>query len=160
LNKPKWPGWRRAVRTLAGSDHSTGSLAKAVALGALVAPTPVFGLHTWMAIGLAFLFRVHRLAAFLGSNIANPLTMPFIVWVDVLVGARVLGYPAPRWPGREALWRELGNLYAQAWVGSLVLGPLLMGAAYVGTAWLLGRVRRRPAQTESPGASPGSGEES
>jgi uncharacterized protein (DUF2062 family) len=113
-------------------------------LGALIAPTPVLGLHTWMALGLAWLLRVNPLAAFVGSNIANPLTMLPLVWLDVQVGAHLLGRDAPSWPGRDLVWQRLGNLYLEAWVGALVIGPILMIASYGLTEALLKRARRRP----------------
>ena len=141
--RPRWPGWREAWRRLVGSDHSPGNLALAVGLGALVAPTPVLGLHTWMAIGLAFVFRVNRLAAFLGSNIANPLTMAPIVWLDVTIGSAGLGRDGPPWQPRELDWELVRRVWTDAWVGAAVLGPALMAVSYVLTRWLVARARSR-----------------
>ena len=140
---PRWPGWRVAWRSLAGADTSDRNLALAFALGALVAPSPVLGLHTWMAIGLAFLCRVNRLAAFAGSNLANPLTMAPLVWLDLEIGARLLGRPAPAWPGRADLWRTLGRLYVEAWVGALATGITFALITYALARLLLPRWRRR-----------------
>ncbi len=156
---PRWPGWRAAWNALAGGDCSNRNLAAALALGVLVAPTPVLGLHTWMAIGLAFLFRVNRLAAFVGSNVANPLTMLPLVWIDIELGARLLGRPAPAWPGRAGVWAQLGQLYLEAWVGALVLG-----AAGAATTYALARLllpgRRRPAQSADVASSTDNGDAS
>ncbi len=138
-----WPGWKEACKSLAGSDLSTRNLAAAVALGALVAPTPVLGLHTWMAIGLAFLFRVNRLAAFVGSNLANPLTMAPIVWADIQLGAFLLGRPAPDWRPGKLDWQWVGDRYLEAWVGALLLGSLLALLSYALATRLLERVRSR-----------------
>ncbi len=156
---PRWPGWRAAWRTLAGGDHSNRNLAAALALGVLVAPTPVLGLHTWMAIGLAFAFRVNRLAAFVGSNVANPLTMVPLVWLDIELGARLLGRPAPAWPGRTEVWAQLGRLYLEAWVGALVVGAAGAVATYVLARLLLPGWRRR-AQSAAVASSPVSGDDS
>lgn len=156
---PRWPGWRAAWRTLAGGDHSNPNLAAALALGVLVAPTPVLGLHTWMAIGLAFAFRVNRLAAFVGSNVANPLTMVPLVWLDIELGARLLGRPAPAWPGRTEVWAQLGRLYLEAWVGALVVGAAGAVATYVLARLLLPGWRRR-AQSAAVASSPVSGDDS
>ncbi|MHB8080238.1 MAG: DUF2062 domain-containing protein [Candidatus Krumholzibacteriia bacterium] len=156
---PRWPGWRAAWRALAGSDQTDRNLAAALALGVLVAPTPVLGLHTWMAIGLAFLLRVNRLAAFIGSNLANPLTMAPLVWLDIELGARLLGRPAPVWPGRSAVWARLGQLYLEAWVGALVLGVAGAAVTYVLARLLLPGWRRR-AQSATDASSPASGDAS
>jgi uncharacterized protein (DUF2062 family) len=141
-SKMHWPGWQTALKTLAGSDLSTRNLATAVALGALVAPTPVLGLHTWMAIGLAFLFRVNRLAAFIGSNIANPLTMAPLVWADIQIGARLLGRPGPTWKPDDFNWEWVRGLYLEAWAGALVLGMALALLAGGITTLVLNRTRR------------------
>ncbi len=159
VRRPRWPGWRRAFRELIGSSSSNRNLATALALGALVAPTPVLGLHTWMAIGLALACRVNPLAAFAGSNIANPLTMAPLVWLDIVIGARLLGRSAPSWPGREGLWQKLGALYLEAWIGALALGVALAVVIYAGAAFALPRWRRGP-QSGSPPSSPASGETS
>lgn len=156
---PRWPGWRAAWRDLAGSGGSDRELALAFALGALVAPTPVLGLHTWMAIGLAFLFRVNRLAAFAGSNLANPLTMAPLVWLDIEIGARLLGRDAPAWPGRDEVWARLGRLYLEAWVGSLALGAALALLTWLAARSLLPRWRARR-QSASAASPPVSGERS
>ncbi len=154
---PPWPGWRAALRALAGGGSSNRELALALALGALVAPTPVLGLHTWMAVGLALLLRVNRLAAFAGSNLANPVTMAPLVWADIEIGARLLGRDAPDWPGRGEVWSRLGRLYVEAWVGSLALGLALAALTWTLARLLLPRLRREP-QSGSPPSSPGSGE--
>ncbi len=139
--RPAWPGWRAALRELAGSGHSPGRLAAALALGAAIAPTPVLGLHTWMAIGLALPLRLNPLAAFAGSNLANPLTMAPLVWIDVQVGARLLGRPPPPWPGGLD-WAWLGQRYLEAWVGALGVGAVLAAAVYAVALPLLRRARR------------------
>ena len=104
-----------------------------------------------MAVGLAFLCRVNRLAAFLGSNIANPLTMAPIVWLDIVVGAFALRRPVPSWPGRDLDWEWVWKLYTEAWVGALILGPLFMAASYFLAAWLLRKARRET--TDNQGAA-------
>jgi uncharacterized protein (DUF2062 family) len=158
VRRPRWPGWRRAWQELIGSNASNRQLAAAMALGALVAPTPVLGLHTWMAIGLALLCRLNPLAAFVGSNLSNPLTVAPLVWLDILIGARLLGRHAPSWPGREHVWGQLASLYLEAWIGSLALGAALALLVYVAAALALPRLRR--AQSGSSPSSPGSGETS
>jgi len=139
----RWPGWKAALKMLAGSDTSTRNLASALALGAFVAPTPVLGLHTWMAIGLAFLFRVNRLAAFVGSNIANPLTMAPIVWLDITLGNFLLGRPPLDWTPQQLDWQWVKERYLEAWLGALVLGSFLALCMYPLASFLLTRLRKR-----------------
>jgi uncharacterized protein (DUF2062 family) len=147
--RPRWPGWRATWRLLVGTSDSPHRLALAVALGALVAPTPVLGLHTWMAVGLAFLLRVNRLAAFLGSNLANPVTMAPIVWLDVRVGAVLSGREGPLWRPGELDWEMVRDLYLEAWLGAAVLGPLLALVSYLVTRALLVRARRSDRDAEA-----------
>ncbi len=147
------------ISELAGSGGSDRDLALALALGAFVAPTPVLGLHTWMAIGLAFLLRVNRLAAFAGSNLANPFTMAPLVWLDIEIGARLLGRAAPQWPGRGEVWASVGRLYWEAWIGALALGIGLGLAVWAAARLLLPRWRARHQSASAPSA-PDSGETS
>jgi uncharacterized protein (DUF2062 family) len=147
--KLRWPGWKAALKMLAGSDTSTRNLASALALGAFVAPSPVLGLHTWMAIGLAFLFRVNRLAAFVGSNIANPLTMAPIVWLDIKVGNFLLGKPSLDWTPDHLDWQWVKERYLEAWLGAVVIGLALAVCMYPLATFLLNRIRRRKARADA-----------
>ena len=67
------------------------SLSRGLATGVAVSFTPFLGLHTPLAIGVAYLLRGDVIASSLSSAIGNPLTFYFIFWMVYNVGVFMLG---------------------------------------------------------------------
>lgn len=132
--------WRKAWRLAAGSREAPAAVARGAAAGLLVAPTPIFGLHTAMALGLAALARGYRPAAFLASNVSNPLTFLPLCWLDVQLGCRLLGRPVPALLHGGVTRADIGAALGAAWCGGIVIGVAL---AVVGYPVVLAAVRRR-----------------
>ncbi len=61
-------------------------IAKGIAIGVLIAFSPLLGIHTILCIALALIFRASKSAAILGSFLCNPITFPFILFIDYEVG--------------------------------------------------------------------------
>ncbi|HEX8790077.1 MAG TPA: DUF2062 domain-containing protein [Polyangiaceae bacterium] len=131
-----WSGtkrlWERAKR-----EHSTPrEVGWSVGVGVFSGCTPFLGLHMWIAVGLASLFRLNRLWAFLGSRVSSNVLFAWIAFVEIEGAHRLrTGVWAPLAP-REALThgRELLHdwLVGAALVGALLgaaLGFLAYGAA-------------------------------
>lgn len=125
----------------------------AVFLGVFAGCTPAVGIHGWVAVGLATLFRKNRLWAWIGSRISNMVFLPFITIAEVQISHRI----------RVGAWVELDREHALEQAGSLlldwclgtipvgvVLGGLLGAVAYL---WQKRRLARRPL---SPSPSPSS----
>jgi uncharacterized protein (DUF2062 family) len=92
-------GWRRSleyighrVRRLPDTPHR---IALGFCCGVFMSFTPLFGLHLFGAMGLAWLIGGNVLAAAIGQFAGNPLTLPFIAWVAMAIGRRVLGQGGP-----------------------------------------------------------------
>lgn len=92
-----WPrgGWRRALayvlhrlRRLPDQPHR---IARGVAVGVFVSFTPLFGLHFFLAAGVAWLLRGNVLAALLATFVGNPITFPFIAMLCLTAGRWLLG---------------------------------------------------------------------
>jgi hypothetical protein len=88
-------GWRRAgtylghrMRRIPDTPHR---IALGLACGVFVSFTPFFGLHFFLAAGLAWAVRANVLASLLGTLFGNPLTFPAIAWVSLALGRRILG---------------------------------------------------------------------
>ena len=107
-------GWKRAfeyvkhrIKRLPDTPHK---IALGIACGTFVTFTPFFGLHFFMAAGLAYVFRGNVLAALLGTFVGNPLTFPFIAATSYRLGLWILGY------GREEkVWAKVKNGVAETW---------------------------------------------
>lgn len=84
--------WARikTLWNLAKNERGTPrELAWAIALGVFAGCTPAVGVHGWVAIGFATLFKKNRLFAWLGSRISNFLILPWIVIAEVQLAHRL-----------------------------------------------------------------------
>jgi uncharacterized protein (DUF2062 family) len=78
---------------LMGRAEAPERVAAAVALGVGVGFSPFMGFHFFVAILLAFLFRLNKFDAVLGSFAGNPWTLPPVYALGYRLGRAVLGYP-------------------------------------------------------------------
>ena len=109
--------WRRAL-----NEHSTPrEIGWSVALGVFSGCTPLLGLHMWIALALATIFRKNRLWAFLGSRISSNVLFLWITFVEIELGHRL----------RTAQWAPVAPREAMAQAKSLAIDWFL-GAAIVG----------------------------
>jgi uncharacterized protein (DUF2062 family) len=121
-----------------------------MALGVFIGITPTIPFHLISVLTLAPLFRISVVAAMLGAQIGNPLTLPFFYLGAFKVGHFLLHSGAPlRLPETytfanllELLWR--GGLALQ--VGGLILAVPPTIASYFLTIWVIARYRRLKAQ--------------
>lgn len=74
------------LRALSGTPIS---IAAGAATGVMISFTPFVGLHTLLAIVIAWLIRANVLAAAIGTIIGNPWTFPFI-WAAVYYTGRIM----------------------------------------------------------------------
>lgn len=122
---------RERLRILLHTDDTPPRAALAFSLGVFIAWTPVFGLHTLLALGLAFLLGLNRVAVVAGTFINNPWTFVPIYSGSVYLGSRLLGTEAslPRLEGPRS-WDHAGDLLAQLgpWILPLTTGTLILGS--------------------------------
>jgi len=99
------------MRRLADSPHR---IALGFACGAFVSFSPFFGLHFFLAAGLAWLVRGNILAALFGTAIGNPLTFPFISAASLSLGRWMFGL---RDEGSDfkAITEAFGNAFSSIW---------------------------------------------
>lgn len=69
---------------------SPTEIAFGVSLGNFVGILPFLGLHTAIALGLAYILRLNMGVVFLGTQISNPLSFPFILFLSAQIGSLVL----------------------------------------------------------------------
>lgn len=146
--------WRRASITLLKLLHLRDSpkrTAAAFAIGLFwgLSPIPPFiGLHTGLVLLCAFVFRLNKIAAYIGIHITNPFTFVPIYMFGTYIGSLVLGYDlnisasafkhlslTEVFGGpREAVKAYLVGNCITATVGSVV--------GYFVTSWAIARYRR------------------
>lgn len=146
--RPRLRGWAR-VQGLAAEvlrEHaSPARLALAVGVGALIGSSPLVGLHAILALGVASVARLNRIAAFAGSNVSIGPLMPLLFAAELAVGSRILGVAGPAaWPTSPlAAFTVAARVL---WLGWLVVGAsvaLLLGVV----TFLAARARDRRAAT-------------
>lgn len=92
-----WPqgGWKRAFHYVRHRIHrlpdDPSRIARGVAAGVFVSFLPLFGLHFFLAAGVALLIRGNVLASILGTFFGNPVTFPFIAILSTTFGNFLLG---------------------------------------------------------------------
>jgi hypothetical protein len=139
---------RWLARLVLQVEGSPARVAVAFGAGIFLAFFPLFGIHTVMALGLAWAFRLNRVAILAGTLMNNPWTMGPIYTTGTLVGCALLGV-SPN-SVSEMDWSlsgpALDSFRALLWpfvVGNLVLGVVAAAIAFfVARAALMARRSR------------------
>jgi uncharacterized protein (DUF2062 family) len=80
--------WRHRVFRTGDSAHR---IAAGLASGAAASFNPFIGTHVAQALFLAWLLRANLLAAFIGTGLGNPATLPFLFWLSYKTGVAIIG---------------------------------------------------------------------
>lgn len=149
---------RRAVAVLFHVEDSPHRIALSFGLGVFIAFSPLLGLHTVMALGVALAFRLSKAAIILGIYVNNPWTIAPMYMAGTLVGCLLLGvstdelaairFDAHGWAFYRTLLEQLRPYLWPFVIGNTVLGVACGFAAYV----ILRRVleRRRGSAAATP----------
>ena len=148
---------RQAVQILLHLEDTPHRTAVAFGIGVFIAFFPLLGIHTVMALGIAFAFRLNRAAMLIGCYINNPWTLAPLYLGGTLVGCLLLGVPADGlaaidWaPEGSGVYRRVyEQLKPYLWpyvVGNTVVGITGGLLGYFGLRWVLERRRRSPQAT-------------
>jgi uncharacterized protein (DUF2062 family) len=146
-------------------DDPPSKLALGLAVGVFIGCTPLWGLQTILAIVVATVFRLNRLATVSGAWLNLPWFAPFVYGAALTVGNAVVPDPEgvrrvwldyllehPRsisWHDVVALLQELSVAF---FIGTLIVGAALAGATYVVALAVISARRRR---SRGGGARPG-----
>ena len=110
------------------------ALAAGFAVGVFFSFTPLVSLHTVLALLVAFIFRLSKLAAVAGVWVNNPYTMPFVFYACLRLGEWILGtgfhsLAWRRWT-LDTFLRTAMPLVAPLLVGTTIVGLVAAVAAY------------------------------
>jgi uncharacterized protein (DUF2062 family) len=132
---------RRVVDILLHLEDTPHRTALAFGIGVWLAFFPIYGIHTAMALVIAFLFRLNRAALIVGAWVNNPWTVAPLYTCGTLLGCALLGVSPDGF--RNIDWELHGVAFMRAlvqglrpYVWSFVLGNTILGllagsAAYV-----------------------------
>jgi uncharacterized protein (DUF2062 family) len=151
-------GLRRALEAVFKVHDTPHRTALAFGIGLWLAFSPLLGLHTVMALAIAFTFRLSRAAMLLGVYTNNPWTLAPMYLAGTWLGCLLMGVPADHlmeidWEGsgREFYRRLLAAFRPFLWpyvVGNTVMGIVCGAVGY----WVMRRLleRRRAARGGAP----------
>jgi len=116
------PGLLERVRSFLWSDLPPWKMALSAGIGAFVAMTPTIGLQTIITLGAVSAVRGNRTVGLIASALANPWTIPLIVYADFRAGSLILG--GGEWTGlpERFTFGSLGGAFLQVLTGSVVVG--------------------------------------
>jgi uncharacterized protein (DUF2062 family) len=147
---------RRSLQILFHLEDTPRRVALAFGVGVWIAFFPVLGVHTLMALGIAFAFRLSRAAILLGAYVNNPWTIAPLYLAGTLLGCALLGVSTEglghiRWDLHGAeFYRELAvGLRPYVWpfvVGNTILGIVAGAVAYVIVRHVLERRSQLPSE--------------
>lgn len=109
--------WKVLLLDLLGREEPPERVAASLALGIGVGFSPFMGVHFLIAIGLAFLFRLNRFDALLGSLAGNPWTLPPVYAAGYTLGRQLLHYDrrkVPDLPWDRLLHRDFWHSFSGA----------------------------------------------
>jgi len=107
---------KRTLQILLQLQDTPHRIALAFGIGVWIAFSPTFGLHTGMALAIAYGFRLSRAAMLIGAYVNNPWTIAPMYTAGTLLGSYLLGV-AP-----EGLSQIDWSLEGRAFYEALFLG--------------------------------------
>lgn len=151
-----WPktGWARAwqyaakrVIRIKATPHA---IAIGCAMGVFASFTPFVGLHSAIAIGLAWILGGSLIAAFIGTFVGNPFTFPLIWATTLRLGNWILDAPSRHPPDlTEGIFQRsfdvIWPLIKPMAVGGLPIGLLAALAAYIPVRYIVSTYQERRA---------------
>jgi hypothetical protein len=105
------------------------------------------GIQMYIAVPLAALLRISKLAAATAVWLTNPLTAPFIYGFTYMAGAKLLGYPLqisftsdPSW---QTFWHSGKCVFLALTVGGVMTGVVVGVIGYFLTLSLVTTAREK-----------------
>jgi uncharacterized protein (DUF2062 family) len=134
---------RGVWRHLRGGELTASRAAASVALGVFVGCLPLYGFQFWLCLAIALPLRLDYPLSLLSTLIANPLTMPLLLAIEVEIGAFVVTGRFLPFSLSSMKENGIGSMLGYATLGSLLLGTVLAGlAAGLVGIWVKTRARK------------------
>lgn len=157
--------WKKAkvrLNAVLGAGDDAHRIALSWAVGVSIGFSPILGLHTVLAVLLAFLLRLNKLDVLLGTQVINPWTLPAYWPAATTLGGIILGQPSHAFASYlipKDVFKAAFALHRGGWLWQLMVGwfvgasvfAVVAGAStYFGLRWLLSS-HRRHALAKPPG---------
>jgi uncharacterized protein len=171
-----WRRLRERATAVLHLDEEPSRLAAGMAAGVFIGVTPFYGLHTLLALAVAYVFRLNKAATITGAWLNLPWFAPFVYGFCLRLGEALLtgewsSFSLVSIHGLAAYLRAspretAGTLYRVVWdmlfvaskpmfVGTTLVGLVLAVVAYFITLEAVRDVRRLRARMRPVHAPPG-----
>lgn len=127
---------------LRGGELTPIRAALSVAVGLAIGVTPLWGLHWAILLAVCLPLRLDAGVAWIASNVSLPFIAPFITFVEIQLGARLLRGVWPTITLAEVRGVRPVNLVAELVVGTLLLAPVAALVGGLGVYALTSATRR------------------
>ncbi len=128
--------FKERLRSILGVRDTPRRTAMAFSTGVFIGMSPLLGLHTVLALLVAWLFRLNKLAAITGVYVTNPWSIVPIYTFSTWVGTLVLGMdrvlPEIDWNHMTVgkLFNELSHLLLPFVIGTTLVAAVSAVLAY------------------------------
>jgi uncharacterized protein (DUF2062 family) len=139
---------KQKFKEILSLDSHPGHISAGFAVGVFISFTPFFGLHTPMAIALAFIFRLNKLTCLTGAWINTPLTMVPALAASYKLGRFLRGKPVTELTLKGLEWQYIKPYAKSLLLGSSVIGFVAAVVSYFICYWLVTAFRRKDAGLE------------
>ncbi|NJD63049.1 MAG: DUF2062 domain-containing protein [Deltaproteobacteria bacterium] len=129
-----WGKIRGKLQEAFAGETEPNALAAGFAVGVFFSFTPLVSLHTVLALLVALVFRLSKIAAAAGVWVNNPYTMPFVFYGCLRLGEWILGsgfHPLQCELTLEAIVRTAKPCIVPLFVGTTVVGLAAAAIAYL-----------------------------
>lgn len=133
---------KQKFKKILSLDAHPGHIAAGFAVGTFISFTPFFGLHTPLAITLAFIFRLNKLTCITGAWINTPLTVVPVLAASYKLGEIMLGNKPAAFSVTNLEWSSLKGYASAIILGSSVIGFFAALASYALCYWLVVAFRK------------------
>lgn len=139
---------KEQARRVLGLNDTPHRIALAFALGVFIAFSPLLGLHFILAIILAWLFGLNRVAVLFGALVNNPWTFTPITisstWFGIELCCKAYEIPPINWENItfSNMAGQLKSYFFPFVLGSTLLGLLFSIVAYFLMLWMISQYRK------------------
>jgi hypothetical protein len=114
---------KKLIHSLFALKDTPKKIALSFAIGVFISITPTFGLHTILALIIAFVFKLNKISLIIGTLLNNPWTTVFVYAISYKIGAILLNAKLNVVDNFSVnfLLHKGFHIYLITWLGSLVL---------------------------------------
>ncbi|HEY3308043.1 MAG TPA: DUF2062 domain-containing protein [Desulfuromonadaceae bacterium] len=136
---------KKRFKSILSLNSHPGHISAGFAVGVFISFTPFFGLHTPLAIAMAFLFRLNKLTCITGAWVNTPLTIVPVLAASYKLGRIMQGKPVRELTVKGLEWQHLKVNAKSLLLGSSIIGFVAAVAAYFICYWLVVSFREKDA---------------